>query len=132
MSSYQKQDAWKCIAIWYRQASGGQDPLLREHLNRIDTEREELYRCTIPEGIRVPILVFPAEVEDGVPEEAEISQAVRGLKGGRAGGLSGIRAEDLIKGWLQEASRDNNLVRRQWRLLVRLIQRTSKDGVVPE
>ena len=42
-----------------------------------------------------------------------------------------MQTEDL-KGWLLEAFRENNLVRRQWRLLVRLIQRTSKDGVVPE
>ena len=70
LSSYQKQDAWKCIAIWYRQASGGQDPPSRDHLYRIATERAELYRCRTPEGLRVPILVFPEELEDGVPEEA--------------------------------------------------------------
>ena len=42
-----------------------------------------------------------------------------------------MRVEDL-KGWLREASRETNPVNHQWRLLVRLIQKTSKDGVVPE
>ena len=97
----------------------------------IEMERAEIYRRRTPEEICVPILVSPAEVEDRVSEEAEIVQAVRGLKGGRAGGLSGIRAEDL-KGWLCEASREKNLVRRRWRLLVRLTRRTFEDGVVSE
>ena len=59
----------------------------------------------------MPILVTPAVVEDGVLEEADIVQVVRGLKGGRAGGPSDMRLEDL-KGWLQEASRGKSPVRR--------------------
>ena len=70
-------------------------------------------------------------MDDGVLEEVDIEQAVRSLKGGRAGGTSVMRADDL-KGWLREASRENNPVRRQWKLLVRLINRMLKDGVVPE
>ena len=40
-------------------------------------------------------------------------------------------AEDQ-KGWLREPSPEKNRVRIRWRLLVRLIQRTFKDRVVPE
>ena len=70
---------------------------------RTVTERAELYRCRPPEGLRVSILVMLTAVEDGIPREAEGAQAVRSLKMGRAGGLSGMKAENL-KGWLQEAS----------------------------
>ena len=42
-----------------------------------------------------------------------------------------MRVEDL-KGWLQGGLREKNLVTRRWRLLVRLIQRTFEDWVVPE
>ena len=70
-------------------------------------------------------------MEDGVLEEAEILQAVRGLKGGRKGNPSGVQAEDL-KEWLQRALRENIPVRRRWQLLLRFIQRTFEDGVVPE
>ena len=77
---------------------------MRENLDRIVTERADLFRCIPPEGLRVTILVFLVEVEYRVPEEADISQAVRSLKGGRAGYPLGMRAEDL-KGWLWEASR---------------------------
>ena len=74
--AYQKQEAWKRIASWYRQASGGQAPPSSEYLDCIATERAELYRCRPPEELRVPILVTPVEVEDRVPEEAEIAQVV--------------------------------------------------------
>ena len=104
---------------------------MREHLDRIATERADIYRYRPPAGLRVPITVTPAEADDGVPEEAKIEQAVRGLKGGREGGLYGMRTEDL-KGWLREASQEKNPVRRWWRLLVRLIHRTFKDGVAPK
>ena len=52
----------------------------------------------------------PADIVDGVPMEAEIAVTVRGMKGGRAGGLLGMCAEDL-KGWLKEATRKNDLAR---------------------
>ena len=92
MESDQKQDTWNRISSWYRKTSGGKAPPSRGHMDRIATDRAELYRFRPPEGLRVPVMVTPEEVEDGVPEKAEILQAVRGLKGGRAGGLSGMRA----------------------------------------
>ena len=54
-------------------------------------ERAEIYRCRPPEGLRVLLLVRQADIMDGIPMEAEVAEAVRGLKGGRAGGLSGMR-----------------------------------------
>ena len=68
------------------------------------TERAEIYRCIPPEGLRMPIMVMSAVVDDGVTEKAYIEQVVRGLKGGRETGPSGMQAEDL-KGWLREALR---------------------------
>ena len=56
----QKQEAWKLIFCWFRQDKGKQASPLSDHLYRIATEREELYRCRPPEGIHVPILVMPA------------------------------------------------------------------------
>ena len=73
-------------------------------------ERGNIYRWRPPEGIQVPIMVTPAAVGGGVMEEADIEQAVMGLKGGRAGGLYVIWVE-YLKRWFWEASRENNLVR---------------------
>ena len=83
-------------------------------------ERSKLYRYRPPEGLRVFIMVFPAEVEDGVLEELEIVQVVRVLKGGRAVGPL-VMQDEYLKGFLWEASREKNLMRRRWWLLVRLI-----------
>ena len=99
-------------------------------MDSIATERVEIYRCRPPEGLRVTILVLPAAVEDRIPGEEEMAQAVRILKRCRSGGPSGMRAEDP-KEWLGEAPRETNPVTHQWRLLVRLIQKTFEDGAVP-
>ena len=131
LASYQEQEAWKRITSWYRQESGGKYPPSRERLGRIVTERTDLYRCRIPERLRVPILVTTETVEDGILEEAVVAQAVQGLKRGSAGGPSGMRTEDL-KVWLREASRETNPVKHRWQLLVRLIQKNFEYGVVPD
>ena len=68
LASDQNQEAWKHITSWQSQASEGQAIPLREHLDRIATERAEMYRCRPPEGIQVPIMVMPVAVEDGIPE----------------------------------------------------------------
>ena len=57
--------------------------------------------------------------------------AVRGMKGGRAGGLSGMIAEDL-KGWRKDAKREKETEGRIWELVVRLIQVMFRDGTVTE
>ena len=90
-----------------------------------------MYRCRPHEGVRVTILVMPAEVEYGVPEEAEVAQAVQGLKGGIEVVRSGMQVE-YLKGWFQEASREKNPVKHWWRLLVRIIYRKFADGLVPD
>ena len=90
-------------------------------------ERVELYRCRPPEGLQVPLLVRQSNIEDGMPTEAEVAEAVRVLKGVRAGGLSGMHTNES-KGWLQEATRKKEPVRRWWDLLVRLLQKMSREG----
>ena len=76
MESDQNQEAWKRLVYWYRKASGGKYPLLREHLDNIATKRAELYMCRPPEGLRVPILVTLTAIGDGIPEGDEVAQAV--------------------------------------------------------
>ena len=75
-------------------------------------------------------MVRQSDIEVGIPTETELETAVKGLKGGIAGGPPGMHAEDL-KWWIQEATRKKEPVRRQWELLVRLVQRTSGGGTPP-
>ena len=48
--------------------------------------------------------VKPAEIDDSMPTEDEIAEAVTKLRRNRSGGPSRIRAEHL-KGWLAAATR---------------------------
>ena len=47
-----------------------------------------------------------------MPKEAEVDQAVWGMIMGRAGGTSGMRAEDL-KVWRKESKREKDQVGRR-------------------
>ena len=55
-----------------------------------------------PPGDNIPVTVTPSDVDDLVPTEDEIAEAVKKLRRNRSGGASGIRAEHL-KGWLAAA-----------------------------
>ena len=70
LASYQKQEAYKRISSCYRQVTGRHAPPSMENLDQITTERAEIYRCRPPDGIQLPIVVTPTEVENGVPEES--------------------------------------------------------------
>ena len=107
------QEALVSISLWYLQARGAHSPTTLEALYEVLTERVYLYRCRPPKGLRVPIFVPQLYIEDGIPTESEVETAVKGLKGVRAGGPSVIRTEGL-KGWLWEAMRKKEPVRRRW------------------
>ena len=57
-----------------------------------------------PRGDNIPVKVTPSDVDDSVPTEDKIAEAVKKLRRNRSGGAPGIRAEHL-KGWLAAANR---------------------------
>ena len=67
------------------QARGSQDPPTTEEVDNIKMARAGLYMCRLPEGLKVPILVRKIDIKDGIPTEAEVAEAVQGLKQGRVG-----------------------------------------------
>ena len=81
------QEAWTYISWWYRQARGAQAPPTTEEVDEVTVERVELYRCRLPEGLKVPLLVRKVEIKDSIPTESEVAEEVQVLKGGRMGGL---------------------------------------------
>ena len=74
------QEAWTQISQWYRQARVAQAPPTTEALDEVTVERAELYRRRPPEGLKFQLLVRQADIEEGIPTEAEVAEAVRGLK----------------------------------------------------
>ena len=76
-------------------------------------------------------MVQPEAVKDDVLTETEVELAVQGLKGGIAGGLSGIIVEDL-KEWRKEDKWEKDPEGRRCNLVVRLVQVMFRDGTVTE
>ena len=62
-------------------------------MDKQTAERVELYERIPPPGEPIPINVEPKEVEDACPGNVELRDVVQGLRNGRAGGTSGIRAK---------------------------------------
>ena len=81
------REAWVRISRWHRQARGAQAPPTMEALYDMAVYRVELYRCRPTEGLRVSLLVRQDDIEDGIPTEEEVVASLRGMMGGRAGGV---------------------------------------------
>ena len=69
LESGRVKEAWYQLARWYGQVRGIQPPLTRDGLEQVLAESTELYRCRPPEGLWVPLLVWPAELNDDIPLE---------------------------------------------------------------
>ena len=67
-------------------------------------ERVNLYSYVPSPGENTPVTVAPVEVNDLVPTEDEIEDAVKKLKRNRSGGPSGMQAEHL-EWWLAASNR---------------------------
>ena len=89
---------------WYRAAAKRGPPTAQATLKRITAEQTELYRWVPPPGENLPVNVEPTNIDDLVPTEDKVEEAVKKMRRNRSGGPSGIRAEN-IKGWLAAARR---------------------------
>ena len=71
---------------------GRPDPPARATLEWITADRVDLYSYVPSPGEKIPFTVAPVEVDDSVPTEDEIEDAVKKLRMNRSGGPSGIQA----------------------------------------
>jgi len=79
------QEAWYAI-------QGSPKPC-RQTLQRQTHEWVELYTNVDNPGDTISINVQPCDVRDDAPANAELRPVVRGMRNGRGGGASKIRAE---------------------------------------
>ena len=98
------KEAWRRLKGWYKAAVNRAPPPAQATLERITAERVDLYIYVPSQGENIPVTVTPAAVDDLVPMEDEIADAVKKLRRNRSGGLSGMRAEHP-KGWLAASNR---------------------------
>ena len=71
---------------------------------QITAERVDLYSYVPSPGENIPVTVRPVHVDDPVPTEENIEEAVKNLRRNRSRGPSGMRAKHL-KGWLAASKR---------------------------
>ena len=93
------KEAWRRLKGWYKATVNCAPLPARATLERITAEQVNLYSYVPSPGENTPVAVKPVEVDDLVPTEDEIEEAVKKLWRNRSGGASGVRAEHL-KGWL--------------------------------
>ena len=85
----QHREAWHRLKGWYRAVVYSAPPPTWVNLERITTERVDLYSYVPPPGANIPIFVEPFLVDDSVPTEDKIEWAVKRLQNHRSGGLLG-------------------------------------------
>ena len=134
------KEAWRRLKGWYKSTVNRAPPHARSTLKRIMAERVDLYSYVSSPGENIPVTIAPAEVDDPVPTEDEIEDAVKKLRRNRSGGLSGMRDEHL-KGWLAASNRRKLAVEKGeekteegeeggelWGELVDLVQTAFQEG----
>ena len=106
------KEAWRRLKGWYKDAVNRAPPPARATLERITAERFDLYSYVPSPGENTPVTVKPVKVDDSVPTEDEIEDAVKKLRRNRSGGPSGMRAEHL-KGWLTASKRGKRVAEKE-------------------
>ena len=94
------QEAFRHLKGWYQTASETMTCPCPQTMVQQTTEWIALYAQRDSPGEPLPINVDPIPIKDGVPTDGELRKAVTDLTNGRAGGASGMRAED-VKAWLR-------------------------------
>ena len=98
------REAWQRLKGWYKAEFDCVLPPARAMLERITEEQVDLYSYVPSPGKNIPLSVKPFLVDDSVPTEDKIEEAVKNLQRNRSEGALGMRAEHL-KGWLAASKR---------------------------
>ena len=116
------REAWIRMRGWYKNSVDRHPPPSRMTLGTMTEEREELYRDVPSSGEPIPVEYppFPFLVDDSIPDDEEITWAVRRLLLNRSGRPSGMRAEHLRQ-WLIAATLDNSPDATNWLKVVTIV-----------
>ena len=102
------------------------------NIARITEERVDLYwRSPTPPRRSIPVELDPFPIDDSVPEDEEVSGAVRQLLLNRAGGPYGMKSE-YIWDWLRADTQEDYLDHSKWGIAVGLIKAVFFEGNLAE
>ena len=106
--------------VWYRDAANIPSPPARISLYTLMTERAELYVHIPPPGQPITMEMSHFPVDDNIPAEEDISEALLQLRPHRAGGPSSMRAKHL-RMWLRAETREERSNPESWEKVVTII-----------
>ena len=98
------KEAWRRLKGWYKAAVNRAPPPARSTLEQITADQVDLYSYVPLPGENILVTATPADVDDLVPMEDEIEDAVKKLRRNRSEGTLVMRAEHL-QGWIAAANR---------------------------
>ena len=137
------KEAWRRLKEWYKAAVNRAPPPARATLERITAERVNLYSYVPSLGENIPVSVKPVEVDDSVPTEDKIEEAVKKLRRNRFGGAVGdaSRAPEKLARGVQKGKAggrerggvmEGEEVGPHWKNLVEIIQTAFWEGALAE
>ena len=94
-------------------------------------DRVKLYRHIPQPGQPITVRVQTFPVDDSIPEDKDISWAVRRLRLNRSGGPSGMRAEHPHQ-WLIDATRYDTPDATNWKKVFDIMQAAFRDGTLAD
>jgi hypothetical protein len=110
LSTSAMKEAWRALKGWYRSVEDRPPPACPETMVRQTAEKVELYARAPPMGEALPFNFPHFKISDDMPTDSEVRTVVRGLRNGRAGGATGMKAEH-IKVWLDKIPREEKAAR---------------------
>lgn len=131
------RQAYQILQSWHKHHGDRPCKPSRQDLETVTNECADLYREEDPIGAPIPIHVQPKPINDTVPSEEEIQNAVSHLRNNKASGPSKMKGEH-VKEWLDRAypepqPGDEDLPvphPEAWLKLVELIQHQFKTGKI--
>ncbi len=133
------KEAWRTLKGWYRSAEDRPPPACHDTMVRQMAKRVELYARAPPLGPPLPYNFPSFAIVDELPSDAKVRKVVRGLRNGRAGRATGMKAEHL-KGWLDAVQPEEKVAEEdpgrestlgdKWRIFVKLIRTIWDEGEI--
>ena len=126
------REAYQVLQKWYRDNAEQTTNPTYDDIDEIQKEYKKLYAKKVNENDEIKTYV-KFNIDDNIPEEAEIIKAMNQMKNGKSPGPSGISIDD-IKTWYRKArlSDDVNVVAtKKWENVIEIIQIAFREGKVP-
>ena len=126
----QVRDAYKIIGKWYKKKS--RKSPIPTYIEEEQTQKEyqELYTRQQMTAHNVTLFYNQAEVDDTIPNEAEIKTELKGMNLHKAPGCTGITVEDLRR-WMKESEGDTPR-RDRWDKVIEIVQSAFTRTALPQ